>query len=87
MTVPATATDTRALRYLAWLEASSLPRVSCCVEDVSPDGAKIRGLGAPIPDEFTLHFGRTGEAKVHCRVRSRSATRCDVDFVAYPGPQ
>jgi len=87
MTVAATATDTGSPRYLARVDASLLSRASCCVEDVSRHGARIKVFGPPVPDEFTLHFGRRGEAKVHCRVRSRSGTRCNVDFVVSPGPR
>jgi hypothetical protein len=69
-------------RYVAWLEADrTAPAMQCCVEDVSRSGAKLTAFRAPVPDEFTLHFNRRGDAKVRCRVTSRAGSNCAVEFV------
>jgi hypothetical protein len=69
-------------RYIAWLDAGgAVPSMRCRVEDVSKGGAKLRAFGAQVPDEFTLHFNRRGDAKVRCRVTARAGLKYDVEFV------
>jgi len=69
-------------RYVAWLDVDrTVPPLRCYVEDVSRLGAKLT-VRAPVPDEFTLHFSRRGDAKVRCRVTSRAGDDCAVEFVA-----
>jgi hypothetical protein len=70
-------------RYTAWLDIdSSAPSPRCYVEGISRSGAKLTVFNSPVPDEFTLHFNRTGDAKVRCRVTSRVGTNCSVEFMA-----
>ncbi len=73
-------------RYVAWLDAGhATPPTRCYVEDVSRFGAKLRVFRPPVPNEFTLHFNRKGDAKVRCRVTSHAGSECDVEFVAALG--
>jgi hypothetical protein len=73
-------------RYVAWLQAVALePPTRCYVEQISRSGARLRVLGVrldAVPDEFTLRFGQSGDAKVRCRVTSRAGGDCAVEFVA-----
>jgi hypothetical protein len=70
-------------RYVAWLDLGSLaPPIRCYVENLSRLGAKLKVFGGPIPEEFTLHFNRRGDAKVRCRVTTAAGLKCDVEFVA-----
>jgi hypothetical protein len=70
-------------RYIAWLNlGQAVPLTRCYVENVSRFGAKLEVLHAPIPDEFTLHFNRKGDAKVRCRVTASAGSTCDVEFVS-----
>jgi hypothetical protein len=73
-------------RYIAWLDIGSTPPARCYVEDVSRSGAKLKMLlGSTVPDEFTLHFSRKGDAKVRCRVTELKGSECNVEFVASLG--
>jgi hypothetical protein len=70
-------------RYMAWLNADHTPSLApCYVEDVSRSGAKLTVFSNPVPDQFTLHFNRRGDAKVRCRVMSRAGKTFAVEFVA-----
>jgi len=70
-------------RYVAWLNVGSpMPPTRCYVESLSRSGAKLELFGGPIPEEFTLHFNRRGDAKVRCRVTTVDGSKCDVEFVA-----
>jgi len=70
-------------RYVAWLNlGEAVPLTRCYVENVSRSGAKVEVFHAPIPDEFTLHFNRKGDAKVRCRVTAAVGLKCDVEFVS-----
>jgi hypothetical protein len=70
-------------RYVAWLNmGSATPPARCYVENISKFGAELKIFGPPVPDEFTLHFSRRGDAKIRCRVRSVGNGKCDVEFVA-----
>jgi len=70
-------------RYIAWLNlGETAPLARCYVESVSRSGAKLEVANAPIPDEFTLHFNRKGDAKVRCRVTAIAGSKCDVEFVS-----
>ena len=72
-----------ASRYVGWLDVdhTALP-TRCYVQDISRVGAKLTVFSASVPDEFTLHFNRKGDAKVRCRVTSRTGPNCAVEFVA-----
>jgi hypothetical protein len=68
--------------YIAWLNVDgAAPAARCYVEDVSKAGAKVTAFSQPVANEFTLHFNRRGDAKVRCRVVSRSGPKCFVEFV------
>jgi hypothetical protein len=70
-------------RYVAWLDVgSAMPPTRCYVEDISRLGAKLSVFRPPVPNEFTLHFNRKGDAKVRCRVTSLAGSKCDVEFIA-----
>jgi len=70
-------------RYVAWLNlGEAAPLTRCYVENVSRSGAKLEIFHAPIPNEFTLHFNRKGDAKVRCRVTAAAGSTCDVEFVS-----
>jgi len=70
-------------RYIAWLNlGEAAPLTRCYVENVSRSGAKLEVSRASIPDEFTLHFNRKGDAKVRCRVTAAAGSICDVEFVS-----
>jgi hypothetical protein len=72
-----------AARFVAWLDVGrAAPPVRCYVEDVSRVGAKLRVFRPTVPNEFTLHFNRKGDAKVRCRVTARAGAECAVEFVA-----
>jgi hypothetical protein len=74
---------TGARRHLAWLDAdSSVPPTPCYVEEVSSAGARLKVFRPAVPNEFTLHFNRRGDAKVRCRVTSQVGANCAVEFVA-----
>jgi len=69
-------------RYVAWLNNErAAPPTRCYVKDISATGAKLEAFGA-VPNEFTLHFNRRGDAKVRCRVTSRAGSNCEIEFVA-----
>jgi hypothetical protein len=68
-------------RYVAWLDLGSATPTRCYVENVSQSGAKLKVFGDRVPDEFTLHFNRKGDAKVRCRVTAMAGSKCDVEFV------
>jgi hypothetical protein len=69
--------------YIAWINSEDVsPCTPCRVEDISRSGARLRALNAMVPNEFTLHFTRKGDAKVRCRVTARAELSCDVEFVA-----
>lgn len=67
--------------YIGWITVSGTPAVRCYVEDLTPDGATIRVFASPVPDSFTLHFSRRGDAKVHCHVMWRNGARAGIRFV------
>jgi hypothetical protein len=70
-------------RYVGWLDIDpTTAPARCYVECVSRAGAKLKVFHPSVPDEFTLHFNRKGDAKVRCRVTSRAGSKCDVEFVA-----
>jgi hypothetical protein len=70
-------------RYVAWLNLDgATPPTRCYVENVSRSGAKLNVFEGPVPNEFTLHFNRKGDAKVRCRVTAAAGSECDVEFVA-----
>ncbi len=70
-------------RHIAWLNLGSpTPPARCYVEDLTRSGAKLEVFGCPIPEEFTLHFNRRGDAKVRCRVTAVTGSKCHVEFVA-----
>ena len=68
--------------YVGWLVGDEgAAAVRCNISDVSRGGAKLRLFGASnVPDEFTLHFSRTGDAHIRCRVRWRDACEAGVEF-------
>jgi len=69
-------------RHVAWLDIDpATPPTRCYVEGISRVGAQLKIFRPPVPDEFTLHFNRKGDAKVRCRVTSRAGSNCDVEFV------
>jgi hypothetical protein len=70
-----------AQRYVAWLDLGGATPTRCYVENVSRSGAKLKVFRSPVPDEFTLHFNRKGDAKVRCRVTGTAGSKCDVEFV------
>jgi hypothetical protein len=75
--------NTDAGRYIAWLDVEpGTPPARCYVEGISRLGAKVRVFRPPVPNEFTLHFNRKGDAKVRCRVTSRAGSNCNVEFVS-----
>jgi hypothetical protein len=83
MSLDAVENSHRSSRYVAWMDAGhAAPPRRCYVDDVSTNGAKLRAFGDPVPNEFTLHFNRRGDAKVRCRVISRAEANCDIEFVA-----
>jgi hypothetical protein len=70
-------------RYVAWLDrGSAAPLTMCYVENISRSGAALKVFGASVPNEFTLHFGRKGDAKVRCRVTAATGSKCHVEFVS-----
>jgi len=70
-------------RYVVRLNLGfSTPPTRCYVEGLTRSGAKLELYGGPIPEEFTLHFNRRGDAKVRCRVTAAASSKCDVEFVA-----
>jgi len=70
-------------RYVAWLDAGTAAApVRCSVENVSRSGARLNLFDSPVPEEFTLCFGRKGNAKVRCRVVSCASPQCDIQFIA-----
>ena len=69
-------------RHVAWLDIDpATPPTRCYVEGISRVGAQLKIFRPLVPDEFTLHFNRKGDAKVRCRVTSRAGSNCDVEFV------
>ena len=69
-------------RYIAWIAGGDAPSSTACrAEGVTTNGATLRNFGGPVPDEFTLYFNRRGDAKMRCRVTSRTESSCDVEFV------
>jgi hypothetical protein len=83
LTMNALDTHVDAGRFVAWLDAEAgLPPARCYVADVSRSGAKVKVFRPQVPNEFTLHFTRKGDAKVRCRVKARAGSNVDVEFVA-----
>lgn len=82
MEIVGSSNHSKSERYIAWLNMghAMLP-TRCYVEDVSKSGATVSVPRSSVPDEFTLHFSRKGDAKVRCRVTSRAGSKCDVEFI------
>jgi hypothetical protein len=70
-------------QYVGWLVGGDkAPPMRCRVSDVSRSEARIRSFGSMIfPDVFTLHFARSGQLQVKCRVRSQAACEARVEFI------
>jgi hypothetical protein len=61
MNLAAVSDEADAGRYIAWLDIGSpAPLTRRRVENLSRSEAKLKLLGGPIPNEFTLHFDRRG---------------------------
>lgn len=71
-------------RYVGWMVGDeAVPAIRCWISDVNRSHARIRTFGsAALPDEFTLHFSRSGQFRVRCRVRRRTGHEAQVEFVA-----
>ena len=69
-------------RYVAWMNLDDPLPTRCYVDRISRKGARLRPFGGCVPDEFTLHFSRRGDAKVRCRVTARAGADCAIEFVS-----
>jgi hypothetical protein len=71
-------------RYVGWVvHDHGSQSIRCHVEDVCRSGAKLRWFVRHcLPDEFTLHFTRTGAARMRCKVKWRSERAAGIEFLA-----
>jgi len=75
--------DGRSKRYVAWVSAGgAMAPIRCYVENISRSGATLRVFRSAVPEEFTLHFNRGGDAKIRCHVVQCALPQCDVEFIA-----
>lgn len=71
---------------MGWIVGDEGPHaIRCLVADVTRAGARLKLFAATdIPREFTLHFTRTGDASIRCRLRWRGDGEAGAEFVSEP---